>query len=483
MFRAGLAMKMNKSFHVVRFVLSFSPGRYSYHTTILISQLILIALLCSRTAKNPIHRHHTIYPYSSVSKHHFINALRPFTIFHSGNRYLGSKSNISDTPGLQDIERRLLDVFIKEYMLFHAANRRNATRILLFRPHPTGMGDQFSSLIFSYWTAVLSRRLLLVDWQLPFSIERFLETASKTTDMFIRPGSDFVHSNRVSRAFLNSSEESHARFIQIMESDTHAVFHSPWIAAPRTVLRLFAERNRAHDLSVTDVHRLLLNVNFHRAIAHFVFRLGPGIRNAQNHECNIMGLACASATIQTEFVSDFKNLQLHRRPYIAVHGRIGTGVGELGSRFWKVAQDILIPARCLASRAVRLAMLAGNPALPIFLATDTPRFREVFHRVVYNMTHGRIEVVNGNWSVAHSNKIAHRISLRHAGGVKAVGDEAIKEQNNVWSSYLDLVMLGHAEHIVALYSSFPRFALAVGNAETLTELRNDICTNVESWLD
>lgn len=46
---------------------------------------------------------------------------------------------------------------------------------------------------------------------------------------------------------------------------------------------------------------------------------------------------------------------------------------------------------------------------------------------------------------------------------------------------MDLIMLGHVEHIIDIYSSFPRLEFSLEDAEKLTELRNEIFFKVELW--
>ena len=119
--------------------------------------------------------------------------------------------------------------------------------------------------------------------------------------------------------------------------------------------------------------------------------------------------------------------------------------------------------------------MSGNPALPVYLATDTPDFRRIFEKAVKMGSHGRVEVLAGDWAVVHTT----RMLPRH--GHPSTPKLRSHFSHVMWGTYIDLVMLGHAEHIVALYSSFSRFALALGNAETLIELQNDICVEEERW--
>lgn len=433
--------------------------------------------------RKSIHSPTTSLLVSSNSKQRLSNSLKPFTLFRTGSRDLSMVMDKSVGRRPMNNEFRLLKYFVRDYIAFHAANRKNASRILLFRPYPSGMGDQFRALVFAYWTAVLSRRVLLIDWQEPFSVENLFETANESTDMFFRKEIDIDPLAASSHAMLNSSEQSHSTLAEIVESNIHTVVHSPWLVAPTITLTRLASRNFPHRSTVSEIRMLLVSVNFQRSVAHLVLRLSPSIRDFHFLNCRSMRLKCGKSSSLSRIAHSFNAPQdFVARPYISVHARLGLGVGESGERFIKVSKNVLVPARCLASRAVRLALLAGTPALPIFLATDTPAFREIFQNVVTEMSSGRVAVLNGNWSVAHSNKVAHDLLRSQMKKNKLIGLSRSKAWESVWGSYMDLVMLGHGEHVVALYSSFVRFAMAIGDAETLTELRNEICTNDEHWI-
>lgn len=180
------------------------------------------------------------------------------------------------------------------------------------------------------------------------------------------------------------------------------------------------------------------------------------------------------------------------RRYIGVHARLGVGVGEMGHhRFHDLSRDMGKAARCLGRRAVQLAelgyrrelwdrMRAARPGagaeqkkqttIPIFLATDSPTFRPVFADTVRRLSRGTMRVVHGHWNVVHSNHVpwGHVLPGNDL-------DESQKANNGFWGLSMDLIMLGHAEHVISMYSTFPRFAVAIGDASTLIELRPERC--------
>lgn len=183
----------------------------------------------------------------------------------------------------------------------------------------------------------------------------------------------------------------------------------------------------------------------------------------------------------------------NERRYIGVHARLGVGVGEMGHhRFRDLSRDMGKAARCLARRAVKLSQLGYRPELwdrmraagkgtgaerkkqttiPIFLATDSPTFRPVFADTVRRLSKGTMRVIHGHWNVVHSNHVPWGNAL--SGNED---DELQKANNGFWGLSMDLIMLGHAEHVISMYSTFPRFAVAIGEASTLIELRPERCS-------
>lgn len=366
-------------------------------------------------------------------------------------------------------QRDLFDLFIADYLRFHAAHRRNGSRVLIFRPARAGMGDTFGRLCYAYWVAVVSRRVLLVDWHEPFTIEGLVESVDTRTDMFFRDGVD-APENVPSAHIVTGENGIHNKLIGLLESTTTTVVMSTKTLPPVSVLETLAQRRFRATRSVRTIVNFMSSIEFRRAILYHVLHLSAAIRRDHVHFASRRDLAANG----------------QGRPYIAVHARIGKGVNERSGRFVRTSGDEgAAAARCLAARAVALSVLlaGGSELLPVFLATDTPAFRMVFSEAVRAASGGRTQVVSGDWAVMHSTKLAQRRQLDAAKAEKTAqkvqkvqkaqtGDE---DWAVVWGGYMDLVMLGHAEHIVALYSSFPRLALALGNAHSLTELRNDLC--------
>lgn len=446
-------------------------------------KLVFFFILCQLTFfglsyKHLVARHSKGYittsPVLSESRDHLVNSLKPYTNLRISSPFIATK-NYLNTSEIQEYERELFRVFIHDYLDFHEQARRNGSRRLIFQPQLTGMGDTYGTLIFAYWAAVISRRVFLVDWQRPFPLEDFLQNSRVSCDVFYRPETDNQPPYSTNVYTLRGTKDSHKQFGNVLLSNTAAVIYKPQHRPPYQVIYEFVKRSSMKDMSISSYMRLAASQHFHRAVMHHVLQISDNIRKDQQDYIKKYRLFRGFTQHDTNVSK--RTYKPNERPYIAVHARIGTGVGEVHSRFHDVQRNMIVPARCLASRAIRLSYMAGYPPLPIFLATDTVEFRALFRSVVKDISHDNVAVLVGDWDVVHSSRFAWH-------NQQVLGEDEEKRSRSwkkVWGSYMDLVMIGHAEHIVSLYSEFPRFAFALGSADTQTELRNHICTQDENW--
>lgn len=429
----------------------------------------------------PPEKKFTTFSTEGGSTIHFANTIRPYTTFKMINRGLVRKNYLNAT-GLSNDESRIMKHFVHDYLEFHKKNRHTNARRLVFSPSGTGIGDRFRCLLFAYWAAVVSNRVFLVAWDDPFPVQEVMVARNPEMDVMYdetwdKPQLIKTPKGEMVPDVLSITGADLDRFENVMASNIHTVFINT-NKVPRSVSDVFLSKYMPPDMTIRTMNFVRQDDNFFRAVLHQVFRLSNEMEKdigMLSEKMELKGIT--EKKMQTGWMSNYytRVFGKRKRPYIGVHARIGKGVGEGMSRFEKVSAKMEIAARCLASRAIRLSHMSGNPALPIFLATDTAEFRDVFKAVVKKMSHGRIEVVTGEWDIVHSNRLKNR---RHDNGT-AVDDA--DNRSVIWSTVIDLVMLGYAEHILALYSSFPRLAAYMGDAETITELRNEICLEGEHW--
>lgn len=503
-------------------------------------------------------RKQVTYPLiADQSRIHFLNSLRPFSqgslssfpfAYTSNATFLESlTAEMSASPTRKMNEFTLEKRLVTDYIAFHAVNRHNASaKFLIFRPFETGLGDHVHRLMISYYLAVVSNRVFLIDWQRPFPIENFLQTANPSTDFFVRESdtalfnaadSKKMRKNTHSTAKTNTVERRPAKMttankvppkqskipviddmvnakeitVKVLTSNSPAfrVLVSTMRSAVSSTMLADLAQATISDLKPRFVARFVNEAHCRRAIMTKVLRLSDAVMEELDIRGGMLGLSpTLGKTITSTRQNKEKNkknkkknivgwkkyygsVEVKRRPYIGVHIRLGKGVGERGQRFARSSKDFRIPARCLASRAVRLAFMVGDPALPIFLATDTPSVRHEFEQAVKDAAHGRVDVVFGQWSAVHSSRSRYAalqgMEERKWGNVSSQnggsGDNGSTDAwKGMWDSFVDVGLLGHAQHVVALYSSFARMAFAVGTTDSVIELRNEVCLDTERWV-
>lgn len=452
----------------------------TWQSVLLLVQASLIAILYFLVMTN-LHKN-DIDTYSlATSIQHLAHSVSPYTTLRTSSKWITLK-DYSTSRRLSSDDHAMLKHFLLDYIEFHKSNRYNGTRRLVFTPGGTGIGDRFLCMLTAYWVAVLSRRVFLVRWEEPFPLQDFMTSATDELKIFYNHRSDapkyIKHSENdmvPDAAYLHNDKASLDRYEDVFLSKTQTVFLST-NKYPHYFPETFMKNRLPEFMFGINVPMVVSNYNFKRAVLHHFFRLSDEIAEDFERVSVKLGLRKKELLPPTTFLISNRTFSRRTRlPYIAVHARIGKGVLEGQSRFTGISQNMKVAAECLASRAIRVSGMCGTPALPIFLATDTTEFREQFADVVKQMSKGSIKVVNGDWGVAHSTRLHAR---RPKNGTLV---ESSEDRRKMWGTYMDLAMLGHGEHIIGLYSSFTRLALSIGNAESLTELRNEICLNANMW--
>lgn len=108
----------------------------------------------------------------------FENTLRPYTSLATIDPKLSTTDYFNSSQVTKN-ESKTLRHFIDDYMVYHSANRWNGSKYLIFQPWGSGgLGDRTNHLLSAYWLAVISKRIFLVDWEVPFSASIFLANAN-----------------------------------------------------------------------------------------------------------------------------------------------------------------------------------------------------------------------------------------------------------------------------------------------------------------
>lgn len=363
----------------------------------------------------------------------------------------------------------MVKFFITDYLNFHAEEKHNSlSRKQIFRPKPTGIGDRFERLMTAYYVAVVTKRVLLVDWQRPSPIEDLLETAYHGTDLFLR---DVDRSEKPGMArsdggneFVLDKTQNHDpnKFIDTLNSNITNIVMTMTKRPLRSTLELLGHQRFAHT-GKRQLTAFYGSYICRKAVMHRVLRVRTDF---------FENMSSKGIQLQFKSVQNADNIKsLFKNGYIGVHARVGVGLHEIGDRFDAIQDNLEIPPKCLARRVSRLAAISDALKLPIFLATDTVPFREIFIREVQNMSNGTVEIFHGKWNVLHS--------YLHIDMEREPLNETQKKINiktqKMMETYADLAILGNAAHIIALRSSFVRFAFSIGSASSLAQINIENC--------
>ncbi len=139
--------------------------------------------------------------------------------------------------------------------------------------------------------------------------------------------------------------------------------------------------------------------------------------------------------------------------YIALHARLG-GVGEENEkRFRKLKDKYEMVARCLAGWVTQVAKKQNIRQPRIFLATDTPQFRELFNRTM-----------GGN-----------RVRWLDLEGTRLVHSSTTNSTRSHTIMQLDNLIIANARHIVTFKSGFSDVAFWRGDARSFQTLWHHHC--------
>lgn len=348
------------------------------------------------------------------------------------------------------IEEQSISFWISRYLQWHSLNRYNGTRSVVYQTNRGGIGDNVRAMLDVYALAVLTQRLFLIDMRKPYPISILV------------------------------SESSQKRFIvNDTRLDAAVKEKKPWIAslklpndaanAPKLMLKLLREGTNTVVLnSGPRVTSAALNAE----LAELKIRnsqSSPPRFSQMTQRAITRSLLEPSLALSMSFNATLSRLQLcidniycpsGSSRYVAVHARLGGGVGEGNHRrfaFIKGSEEKL--AKCYAREVGKIARIAKLREPVVYIATDTLTFRPTLHRHLVQEIQN-VRVVHLQQDVRHINRIPVGT---------AVGLDIFKSQHE------EMLLLGHATHIVAMWSGFSRAAFWRGNAEKLKYITKDGC--------
>jgi len=257
------------------------------------------------------------------------------------------------------------EFWVDRYVKWHSKARKDrAVRRLIFKACRSGIGDNLHGLIRTYAYAVLSHRVLLIEWNEPELMREIMDENS--ADQFLLNSTTFSYLNE-SEPIVLTWRDSFEKILPVFYGTEKDVYFTTG-AGPYI-------RQHVVDEYETKCNTKLPKLDFKtsRKIIREILKPSSyfiGLKKTAQKKLQICGTQENNGD-----KSPCKN------PYIALHARIGAGIGE-GSirRFKKLSKRQKSIAACIAYAVYAASKdLYQNPKT-VFLATDTISFRETFRK-------------------------------------------------------------------------------------------------------
>lgn len=396
----------------------------------------------------------------------------PATVLPSKNRFQG-----------QEEIRDLTNDLLAKYMQFHRHNRfkPNARKLIhTGNGNWAGMGDRFRGLFSSFYLAILTRRVLLIDWRDPFPINLLFESAKGVSVMY-DPRFDLGPLPVTPRWEQDKDHD----FILLSTTEKpvpicNCSFQKPGIllSSERTVF--------VRDENWPEMRQFMNTLSKHRSLStarqlSSIFQSRTNWIGFQSHYM-FRALLRASPELISRLASMRRDLldivpprlraqhQGSRDGFISVHARIGHGVGE----GWRPRFDVAVEGVKIEQAAVCLAMEAAkqadNAKLPrpqtFYLATDTPEMIRLFGKEIVRRSRGaRVKVMGAN--VVHSSLMT---------------EPSQTNKNAFLNTGVELFFLSAGDRLVSLPSGFANLAACLGDMPHVVISREECKRVAESLI-
>lgn len=349
-------------------------------------------------------------------------------------------------------------IFITDYLEWHAYERAayegtlrlneghhltapvRPPRMLIVRSDLSithGLGDRFRAIVVAYMLAVISNRVLLIDWRHPIPLSLAFASSRYTNftyDDFLAPSQPFNDSAVIEGNYYHLSDRIHVNVTTLFLDSVPRPNISRWFSPPQGRKRENALLRRLSALEPLPACRVF------PLIFRALFSPTQKLRDA------------LSARLQTSPIS---SLNAEKTTYVGVHARLGYGLGEVKSdatRF-DLAQSgssIRGMARCFSASAVDLYKKiepgTSRKQPQFFLATDTPSFRSVLERELSRRLPGAaLTYVNAD--------------------VKHIRDLQVKTESDIQTFmdiFVDIFLLSWSDAMTNLRSGFSDLGVWMG---------------------
>lgn len=364
-----------------------------------------------------------------------------------------SHANLTVHPDLTHSLQSFRTLVVNDYLHWHARERlsyeaalRSAarsgkplsrpSRLLIVRSDLSlshGLGDRFRAIVSAYFLAVLSNRLLLIDWKQPIPLTAaFIPSAAAnfTYDESLLPSAPYDDSAIIEGNYYHRTDSTHTEVTTLFMDSVPRPNITRWFSPPdyrREKNAVLGRLSMLQPLPACAVVPHLLNT---------VFTPTAALRDSIRRRLKSARLA---------------RLVSPRASYTAVHARLGLGIGEArkdAGRFnlTRLGTSLRGMARCFVDAVLDTTASKRQSRFSIFLATDTPTFRHIFAEEVRRQA-------------PHVDTVFLDAEVKHVRNL----DASAKDDMSIYlDTFVELLFLAKAERIVHLRSGFADLAAWMG---------------------
>lgn len=339
-------------------------------------------------------------------------------------------------------KKSALDFWVIDHLKWHDAQLDNvaSARILVWRARRSaGIGDQIRAMMAAYQYAVLSRRVLRIDWTFPHPLSLLMSDSARKR---------FVYNGGVDeiREALRRQPKWRYEFrgtglsremFDYLNSDANTVILSigPSVQTGNDAVQGL----RPNDTTIPRWTPVSARAAI-RKVLEPSRELAALVEEAQRE----LGLCSTNSRCRSG-----------RNNYISVHARLGVGTNESRlERFAGMETKLTSTARCFALAVKRYARVSP---MVVFVASDTSSWPAIFETEMKKiMPSARVVFVDDEPMHIHSISPSE-------------GRTVFLRQ------HMENLLIGGAQHTIALRSGFPEVGFWRGTGIYYTMLRKMPC--------
>ncbi len=355
-----------------------------------------------------------------------------------------------------------MNFWYEQHLRWHDANRLNrSSRRLVFRTIGAGLGDHVKALVWAYGYAVLTRRLLIIDWPLPYPIETVLSTRARNRFIYrskldsagVGPGYGLEFNFKYRKGLT-------PRMLRLLNGDAHTVFLRIGPAQPPdTVMKeLRGSRwgNRKLPRFSWDARRAVTKTLLEPGgeLLKYLIDARHRLALCANHE------SCTRETVAGRWLRAivYGGSTMPRRQYFAVHARLGLGTGESHiTRFASSRGHEEHIAACFARAVKSYAGPSKDPV--VFVASDTASWRPLFKRILHlYLPDARVE---------HLEQRPEHF--------RSIPTGSKRGRATFLALHAEMLLIGDAKRTIAFSSGFPAVGFWRGHGRHYNLLSRERC--------